>query len=70
MQGELLRMVDFRAARVDADSADTLQIFAGLGALSLLAAACVVVHGARYVVVVVMVVGSVGLGCVVLERWG
>jgi hypothetical protein len=48
-QGELLRMVDFRSARVDADSADTLKIFAGLGALSLAAAAGVVVHGARWV---------------------
>ncbi len=44
-------MVDFRSARVDADSADTLKIFAGLGALSLAAAAGVVVHGARCVVV-------------------
>ena len=40
-------MVNFREARVDADSQDTIKIFAGLGALSLAAAAGVVVHGAR-----------------------
>ena len=56
-------MVDFRSARVDADSADTLKIFAGLGALSLAAAAGVVVHGARCVSVCVY------CGVVMGERW-
>lgn len=49
-QGELLRMIDFRSARIDADSSlDTIKIFVGLGALSLAAAASVVVRGSRCV---------------------